>query len=103
MGSYLLAGLKELQKHPIVGEARGVGLWSAIEIVKDKNHRIPFTPEEKITQQLTLAGRDHGVIFRGMGNALEFAPPLSISRKEIEAGLRAIDLALHDVEKKLGF
>lgn len=103
MGSYLLAGLKELQKHPIVGEARGVGLWCAIEIVKDKDRRIPFKPEENIAQQLTLAGKDHGVIFRGMGNALEFAPPLSISRKEIEAGLRAIDLALDDVEKKLDF
>jgi 4-aminobutyrate aminotransferase-like enzyme len=38
-----------------------------------------------------------------MGNALEFAPPLTISRKEVEEGLKAIDLALHDVEKKLGY
>jgi len=102
MGQYLLEGLKELQKHPIVGEARGVGLWCAIEIVKDKEKRVPFGLEENIAHQLTLAGRFHGAIFREMGNALEFAPPLTISRKEIEEGLKAIDLALYDVEKKLG-
>lgn len=102
MGKYFLEGLKELQKHSIVGEARGLGLWCAIEIVKDKEKRIPFLPEENITLQLTLAGRLHGAIFRGMGNALEFAPPLTINRKEIEGGLKAIDQALYDVEKKLG-
>ncbi len=103
MGKYFLQGLKELQKHSIVGEARGLGLWCAIEIVKDKKNRIPFPPEENITFQLALAGRSHGSIFRGMGNALEFAPPLTISRKEVEEGLKAIDLALFDVEKKLGY
>jgi adenosylmethionine-8-amino-7-oxononanoate aminotransferase len=103
MGKYFLDGLKGLQKHSIVGEARGLGLWCAIEIVKDKKKRIPFPPEENITFQLTLAGRSHGAIFRGMGNALEFAPPLTISRKEVEEGLEAIDQALYDVEKKLGY
>ena len=92
-----------MQKHSIVGEARGLGLWCAIEIVKDKKKRIPFPAEENITFQLTLAGRSHGAIFRGMGNALEFAPPLTVNRKEVEEGLKAIDQALYDVEKKLGY
>jgi 4-aminobutyrate aminotransferase-like enzyme len=52
---------------------------------------------------LTLAGRDHGVIFKGMGNALEFAPPLTITRSEVEEGLKGIDRALFDVEKKMGY
>jgi len=103
MGKYFLQGLKELQKHSIVGEARGLGLWCAVEIVKDKKNRIPFPPEENVTSQLTLAGRSHGAIFRGMGNALEFAPPLTINRKEVKEGLKAIDQALFDVEKKLGY
>jgi len=104
MGKYFLEGLKELTKHPIVGEARGLGLWCALEIVKDKKKRLPFPANENIFPQLTLAGRAHGVIIRGMGNnALEFSPPLTISRREVEEGLKGIDQALSDVEKKLGY
>jgi 4-aminobutyrate aminotransferase-like enzyme len=50
-----------------------------------------------------MAGRKHGAILRGMGNALEFAPPLTITWKEVEEGLKAIDQSLDDVEKKLGY
>lgn len=103
MGRYFLEGLRGLTNHPIVGEARGLGLWCAIEIVKDKKNRIPFPPEQNPTFQLALAGRKHGAIFRGMGNALEFAPPLTITRKEVEKGLQAIDQSLYDVEKKLAY
>jgi len=104
MGEYFLEGLKQLTKHPIVGEARGLGLWCAIEIVQDKKSRAPFPAKDNITSQLALAGRDHGVIIRGMGgNALEFAPPLTITRKEVEEGLKGIDQAIDDVEKKLGY
>jgi adenosylmethionine-8-amino-7-oxononanoate aminotransferase len=103
MGRCFLEGLREMEKHPIVGEARGLGLWCAIEIVRDKEKRIPFPPEDNITQQLVLAGRSHGVIFRGMGNALEFAPPLTITEKEVAKGLKAIEKALYDVEKRLGY
>jgi adenosylmethionine-8-amino-7-oxononanoate aminotransferase len=100
--SVLLEGLKDLTKHPTVGEPRGLGLWCAIEIVQDKKKRVPFPPKENIISQLTLAGRTHGAIFRGMGNALEFAPPLTITRQEVAEGLKAIDQALYDVEKNLG-
>jgi len=104
MGKYFLEGLKELTRHPIVGEARGLGLWCAIEIVKDKKNRAPFPGKDNIASQLALAGRNHGVIIRGMGgNAMEFAPPLTITRKEVEEGVKGIDQALYDVEKKMGY
>jgi adenosylmethionine-8-amino-7-oxononanoate aminotransferase len=104
MGQVFLAGLKDLTKHPIVGEARGLGLWCALEIVQDKKKRLPFPSNENIMSKLMLAGRAHGVIIRGMGNnALEFAPPLTMTRSEVEEGLKGIDLALYDVEKKLGY
>jgi adenosylmethionine-8-amino-7-oxononanoate aminotransferase len=102
MGKYFLEGLKSLQKHPIAGEARGIGLWLALEIVQDKKKKTPFPAKDNITFQLTLAGRDHGVIFRGMSNALEFAPPLTITRGEVEDGMKALDKALYDVERKMG-
>jgi len=104
MGKIFLEGLKELTKHPIVGEARGLGLWCALEIVQDKKTKATFPAKDNVLSMLTLAGRTHGVIIRGMGNnALEFSPPLTITRREIEEGLQAIDRALFDVEKKLGY
>jgi len=102
MGEYLLEGLKDLERHPIVGEARGLGLWCALEIVKEKKRRLPFPPEDEIPFRLSLAGRKHGAIFRSMGNALEFAPPLTITRKEVEQGVGTIDRALWEVENRLG-
>jgi len=62
-----------------------------------------WTMRQEWGSKLTLAGRKHGAIFWGVGNALEFAPPLTITRKEVEEGLRAIDQFLTDVEKKLGY
>jgi adenosylmethionine-8-amino-7-oxononanoate aminotransferase len=103
MGKYFLEGLKDMQRHPIAGEARGIGLWCALEIVQDKKKRLPFAVKDNVTSQLTLAGRKNGVIFRGMGNALEFAPPLTLTRSEVEEGLKGIDQALYEVEKKLGY
>ncbi len=103
MGKYFLDGLKQMEKHPIVGETRGLGLWCAIEIVQDKKKKVPFPAGQNITGQLVTAGRKHGVIFRGMGgNALEFAPPLTINRKEVDEGIQAIDKALAEIERGLG-
>lgn len=102
MGKIFLDGLRQMEKHPIVGETRGLGLWCAMEIVQDKKKKTPFPADQNVTGQLVLAGRKHGVIFRGMGgNALEFAPPLTINRREIEEGLKGIEQAIFDVEKKL--
>jgi len=104
MGKHFLSGLKDIEKrHAIVGEARGAGLWLGIEIVQDKKKKTPFPTQENIIMQLTLAGRKQGVIFRGMETFLEFAPPLTLSRSELEEGLKGLDEALYEVEKKLGF
>jgi adenosylmethionine-8-amino-7-oxononanoate aminotransferase len=53
--------------------------------------------------QLTMAGRKRGVIFRGIHPFIEFAPPLTLSRSEVEEGLKGLDQALSEVEKKYGF
>jgi adenosylmethionine-8-amino-7-oxononanoate aminotransferase len=104
MGRHFLNGLKDIEKrHPIVGEARGVGLWLGLEIVQDKKKRAPFPAQENVIGQLTIAGRKRGVIFRGIHPFIEFAPPLTISRSEVEEGLKGLDQALSEVEKKYGF
>jgi len=104
MGRHFLNGLKDIEKrHPIVGEARGVGLWLGLEIVQDKKKKAPFPAQENVIGQLTMAGRKRGVIFRGIHPFIEFAPPLTLSRSEVEEGLKGLDQALSEVEKKYGF
>jgi adenosylmethionine-8-amino-7-oxononanoate aminotransferase len=103
VGKHFLRGLQDIEKrHPIVGEARGIGLWLAIEIVRDKKKKTPFPVQEDVVTELTLAARERGVIFRGRQTFVEFAPPLTISRSEVEEGLKGLDEALCEVEKKHG-
>ncbi len=84
-GSYFLERLKELECHPVVGEARGTGLWLALDLTQDKKTRSPF-PMERMAR-LVYKARQKGLIIRSMGNALEFAPALNISKEEIDHGV----------------
>ncbi|MCZ7664956.1 MAG: aminotransferase class III-fold pyridoxal phosphate-dependent enzyme [Thermoleophilia bacterium] len=74
MGAYLLAGLKELERHPVVGEARGTGLWCALDLTADKASRAMFATEDSPAPALVRRARDKGLIIKFMGPALEFAP-----------------------------
>ncbi|MGE5477752.1 MAG: aspartate aminotransferase family protein [Bacteroidales bacterium] len=76
-------GLRALQQHPLVGEARGLGLIGALELVADKDARTPFDPKLTVGARVVAKAQAHGVILRAMGDAVAFAPPLVISEDEI--------------------
>ena len=66
MGEYLLDGLKELkQKHEIIGDVRGLGLFCGLEIVKNRDTKEHFTPDADIGAQLTQAFSAQGILLRG--------------------------------------
>ena len=73
MGVYFLEGLKTLEAHPTVGEARGKGLWTALDLTTDKKNRDPY-PLKRIISIINRA-KEKGLIIKTMGHALEFAPP----------------------------
>ena len=75
--------LRRFADHPLVGEARGVGLVGALEMVADKAARTPFDPSLKVGARIARAARDHGLITRAMGDTMGFSPPLVISETEI--------------------
>lgn len=93
-GAYFLERLKELEDHPVVGEARGIGLWLALDLTADKKTREPF-PLERLAL-LVQKAKERGLIIRFMGHALEFAPALNISKEEIDEGLRILKKILED-------
>jgi adenosylmethionine-8-amino-7-oxononanoate aminotransferase len=88
-GLYFLDGLKALEHHDIVGEARGRGLWLALDLTTNKKTRAPF-PMNRIANIISRA-KQLGVIFKSMGCALEFAPPLITGIEEIDEALKVID------------
>jgi adenosylmethionine-8-amino-7-oxononanoate aminotransferase len=85
MGTYFLKGLRALESHPIVGEVRGIGLWTAIDLTADKKNRAPFPLNRLIN--LVNRAKSKGLIIKMMGPALEFAPPLIIRKEEIDEEL----------------
>lgn len=91
------AGIRALANHPLVGEARGIGLMAALEFVADKDGRTPFPAELKIAQQVSNALQRNGILLRALGDTLVMAPPLIVDAEQIQTILKALTQALDDV------
>ena len=101
MGNYFLEGLRTLESHPTVGQARGKGLWAALDLTTDKKDRSPF-PTNRMTSIINRA-KEKGMIIKTMGHALEFAPPLIIQKGEIDEAVKTLDECITAEEKDMGF
>jgi len=86
--------LRELGQHPLVGEARGVGLMGGLELVKNKSTREPFAPSDGVGPYAAKLALENGVITRGMIDTLGFSPPLIITEREIDELFDAVKRAL---------
>ncbi|KPL10879.1 hypothetical protein AMJ85_05135 [candidate division BRC1 bacterium SM23_51] len=111
LGVHLMGRLQEIkEKHPSVGDVRGMGLQMAIELVKDKETREPIVPwtvtyyEKKhpITGMLLGKLKDLGVFTYMRWNVLMICPPLCITKNELDWGLDQIDDALSLVDDYIG-
>ena len=78
-----LAGLEALRDHPLVGDARGVGLIAGAELMADKAKREAFPPARKIGALVEGKCLAEGLIVRAVGDRIAFSPPLIISAAEI--------------------
>ena len=97
VGPRLQAGLRRLGEHPLVGEARGIGLIGALELVRDKGTRANFDPKAGMGAYLVKRAQHHGAILRNMaGDVIAFSPPLVITEAEIDTLLASTSLALDD-------
>jgi len=89
-------GIRRLGEHPLVGEARGVGLIGGLELVRDKMTRESFQPADGVAGHVGRRAKVHGVIIRGLGDVISLCPPLIITEPEIEDLLARIGRALDD-------
>ena len=102
IGPYFQAGWKKLGEHPLVGEARVVGLMGALELVRDKATLERF--EEKlgagtICRDLFV---NNGLVMRAVGDTMVAAPPLVISHEEVdelvETAWKCLDLTRQAID-----
>ena len=97
-GAYLRDKLPELQeKHPLIGEVRGMGLMQAIELVTDRKTKEPATPK---TLQVMEAARENRILIGNgglYGNVLRMSPPLNISKSDVDEFITRLDRALSTV------
>jgi taurine--2-oxoglutarate transaminase len=102
MGEYLGEQLRLLANHhPSVGDVRGLGLFWAVELVKNRTTKKPFnTKDEKISGKPLIVDKvaaemaKSGVAINPWVSHFVIAPPLIIEKHEIDLGVGALDKAL---------
>ena len=104
-GDRLMGGLRELQaRHECVGDVRGLGLLSGIELVTDRDTR---APAEELGQAFGLACDARGLSVNlvrggtgGSANCIRMAPPLTITDEEIDLAVEIMDGALVEIASR---
>ncbi len=101
MGDYLYEQLQTLYEHPIVGDVRGgMGVLCAVEIVKDRDTKEKFPKEARLSAKLTRIMESKGLLGRA-GDIIFLAPPLTITRDEVDFVVSALDKTLEEVRGEL--
>jgi 4-aminobutyrate---pyruvate transaminase len=92
------ARLNALADHPLVGEARGIGLIGALELVADKKTKRAFDPKKTVGPTAVNFLAELGVINRAMGDSLAFCPPLIITAEQVHELFDLVATALDTTE-----
>ena len=101
MGDYLYERLQTLRKHTIVGDVRGgKGLLCALELVKDRKTGEAFPKELKLDKLAVRVMRENHMLGRA-GHVIPIAPPLCITRDEIDEAVNRLDSVLKTMGEEL--
>src|SRR6266480_703158 len=101
MGEALGDGLRGLlERHESIGDVRGKGLFWGIELVRDRESREPLVPFNASGEdlapitRLAKAAMERGLYLMTHWNVIVVAPPLTITREELDEGLGVLDEVL---------
>src|SRR5690348_14812258 len=98
VGGYLRQQLEELkEKHSLIGDVRGMGMMQALELVRDRRTKEPAPVE---TAELMEQARANGLLIgKGglYGNVIRLAPPMNISRSDVDEGMRLLDKSFREL------
>lgn len=88
--------LHALSDHPLVGEARGVGLLGAVELVQDKHTKAAFDAAHAVGAKCMAFCQQRGLIVRAVGDAVALCPPYIISDAQIDEVFELLAQGLDD-------
>ncbi len=94
-GVQFQARLAALNAHPLVGEARGLGLIGGVELVADKKTKRAFEAKHGVAARAVAFAEAEGLIVRSViGDTITISPPLIISAAEVDALFEKLTRAL---------
>ncbi|KAK9524666.1 hypothetical protein VZT92_017037 [Zoarces viviparus] len=103
VGRYLTDLLeKQKEKHPLVGDIRGRGLFAGMELVKD---RLKLTPATAEAQEVIYRLKEQHILLSADGphrNVLKFKPPMCFTTEDADLVVEKIDHILTELEQALG-
>jgi len=103
-GPYLAAGFAQLREHPLVGDAETCGLMGALLLVQDKASGAAFDEEQEVGMLCRAHCFREGLIMRAVGDRMIIAPPLVMTRAQIDEMLalirRCLDLTLAELRQR---
>jgi taurine---2-oxoglutarate transaminase len=110
MGKYMGEKLHALKpKHPSIGEVRGLGLFWALEMVKDQVKKTPFnTKQDKVDGKVAVVEKvaaemmKRGVSIQAWISHFVIAPPLIIEKSEIDFAVEQLDQSLAIADAAIG-
>ncbi|CAL1268108.1 unnamed protein product [Larinioides sclopetarius] len=103
VGQKLISDLQELQqRHPVIGDVRGIGFFIGIDLVKDRATKAPATEDAAYT---IARMKQEGVLLSAEGkyeNILKFKPPMVFNAENADLLVKKLDVILTEVENKKG-
>jgi len=99
---YLQKRWLELGSHPLVGEARGVGMVGALELVKNKETKEGFPEKQNVGMVCRDFCFNNGLVMRAVADTMIISPPLIISNDEIDELIAKARLCLNLTAEKIG-
>jgi taurine--2-oxoglutarate transaminase len=106
MGLYIEAEVEKLKrKHKSIGDFRNTGLLGCIELVKNRKTKEPITPwnaapeDMEVTNKMAAKIRELGMFTFVRWNYIFIAPPLNVSKTEVDEGLKIVSQAIAIADK----
>lgn len=99
VGTYALEKLRDIQtRHPSIGEVRGIGLMIGIEFVESQETK---KPAHDLRDEIVDLAFERGLLTLGCGRSvIRIAPPLCVTRSEIDEGFTILEEAIQIAEEK---
>lgn len=101
VGAHFQSRLRELRNSPIVGDVRGRGLIAGVQLVENPQDRTFFDPARGAGKLMERKTEEQGLITRALGDVIALAPPLIISKDEVDTLVDRLSRAVEQTEKEL--